>query len=49
MLVEAWFIEKCPQCVQELFLTTHACLYMMIDHIVDKFIFSCFVTRTVDK
>ena len=49
MLVVASFIETYPQCVQEIIFTTHACLYMMIDHIVDKFIFSCFVIRTVDE
>ena len=49
MLVEAWFIEKCPQCVHEIIFSTHACLYLMKDHIVDKFIFSCFVIRTADK
>ena len=49
MLVEASFIEKCPQYVQEIFFSTHACLYLMKDHFVDKFIFSYFVIRTVDK
>ena len=49
MLVEAWFIEKSRQGVQKIIFTTHACLYLMRDRIVDKFIFSCFVNKTVDK
>ena len=49
MVVEAWLIEKSRQGVQKIIFTTHACLYLMRDHIVDKFIFSCFVIRTVDK
>ena len=49
MLVEAWFIEKCDYVYTKKIFTTHDRLYLMIDHIVDKFIFSCFVIRTVDK